>query len=272
MCRLLALRRTGALDARHRQLGPGAREIALAARVFEQHLGEPVSRPTVMSLLKQAGVDPSGQRGIHLIGYHAQTGLICQGPLQDRQPTFVLVDAWVPTSLEPSREEAMATVVERYVRGHGPVTEADIARWMAQTGGFVREALALLGDRIVREEVDGLTYLSHDDTAPEAPAHTGVHLLPQWDELLLGYKDRELSLLPDHVAAVVPGRNMVFTPTLVVDGEVRGVWGRRTTGRRTVLTVTPFTPLAPSRRREVERAAHGYARFLDTDLEVSFSG
>jgi hypothetical protein len=270
MCRLLALRRTGALESRHRELGIGSNEIDRAATVFERHLGDPVSRPRVVELLAQAGIDPSGQRGIHLIGYHAQTGLICQGPLEGSQPTFVLVDAWVPRSLEPDREEAMATVVERYLRGHGPVTELDIARWMAQTAGFVRQALALLGDRVVREQVGGRTYLSHAD-AVDAPSPTGVHLLPQWDELLLGYQDRELSLLPAHTGVVVPGRNMVFKPTLVVDGEVSGIWGRRTSGRRTVLTVTPFTSLGTGRRRQVEQAAAGYARFLGTEVEVAFS-
>ena len=103
---------------------------------------------------------------------------------------------------------------------------------------------------------------------PVPTAHVGVHLLPQWDELLLGYKGRDLVLPPEHLARVVPGRNMVFKPTLVVDGEVAGTWRRQQRSRHVVLEVSAFVPLGASRWRDVERAATAYARFLGTDVEV----
>ncbi len=69
-----------------------------------------------------------------------------------------------------------------------------------------------------------------------------MHLLPQWDELLLGYKSRDLTLPPEHRAAVVPGRNMVFAPTLVVDGEVAGIWRRQARGARVLRAGHPLRP------------------------------
>ena len=113
----------------------------------------------------------------------------------------------------------------------------------------------------------GSSLLGHVD-APEPGGHAGVHLLPQWDELLLGYKGRDLALPPEHVARVVPGRNMVFKPTLVVDGEVAGTWRREQRSRRVVLEVRPFVPLGAGRWRDVERAAAAYGRFLGRDVEV----
>ena len=267
MCRLLAQRQFRALRARYVQLGIGEAEIKRAATLFEAHLTEPMSRPDVVALLTTAGIDPSDQRAYHLVGHHCMTGLLCQGPLIGKQPSFVLIDRWVPHSLAPTREEAMATVVERYVRGHGPVTENDVASWMLQPLGFTREALALLETRLVREEVDGQVWLTHVDARPAA-GPTGVHLLPQWDEFLLGYRSREVTLPAEHTAKVVPGRNMVFRPTLVIDGEVAGVWRRRESRSRVVVEVEPFTALSAIRWREVERVVAAYGRYLGRDADA----
>lgn len=267
MCRLLATARIRSLAGRYRQLGITEREIALAGGLFETHLTEPMSRPDVVALLAAHGIDPSDQRAYHLVGHHCMTGLLCQGPLIGRQPSFVLIDRWVAHSLTPTREEAMATIVERYVRGHGPATEKDVAGWLLQPLGFTREALALVEPRLEREELDAQVWLTHVDARPgEGP--TGVHLLPQWDEFLLGYTTRELALPPEHVAKVVPGRNMVFQPTLVVDGEVAGLWRRREARSRVVVEVEPFTALSASRWREVERAVGAYGRYLGRDAEA----
>ncbi|TQM58424.1 winged helix DNA-binding domain-containing protein [Humibacillus xanthopallidus] len=268
MCRLLAAPTGTALATRYRQLGIADTHVELAGRIFEEHLGEPMSRPDVIALLAEHGIDPSDQRAYHLVGHHCMTGLICQGPLVGKQPSFVLIDAWVPHSRTPSREEALATVAERYVRSHGPVTEKDLAGWVRGPLRLIREALALIADRIVREEVDGTEWLTHVDARPAPEGPTGVQLLPQWDELLLGYRSRDVSLPPEHLVTVVPGRNMVFAPTLVVDGEVAGTWRRQARSARVEVRVTPFAPLTAARWREVETAAAAYGRFVGQPVEV----
>jgi hypothetical protein len=231
-----------------------------------------MSRPDVAALLVEHGIDPTDQRNYHLIGHHCMTGLICQGPLIGRQPSFVLIDAWVPHSRKPSREEGLATMAERYVRSHGPVTEKDLAGWLLKPLGLTREALALVDDRLVREELDGVTWLTHVDVRPVPEGPTGVHLLPQWDEFLLGYKSREVTLPTEHFVKVVPGRNMVFTPTLVIDGEVAGTWRRQARGDRVLVLVTPFFPLTSTRWRAVDNAATAYGRFLGSEVEVVRGG
>lgn len=267
MSRLLAKRPLAALGARYRELGITEAQIELTARVLDRELTAPMSRPDVIALLAGHGIDPAGQRAYHLVGHHCMTGLLCQGPVAGKQPTFVRIDSWVPASRTPDREEAMATVVERYLRSHGPVTDRDVAGWLAQPLGFAREALALLGDRVVREEVDGVTWLSHVDAKP--PARPGsVALLPQWDELLLGYRTREVCLPDEHLARVVPGRNMVFQPTVVADGEVVGTWRRRQAPSGTALEVELFEPASPTRWVAIGRAAAAYGRFLGQQVEV----
>ncbi len=269
MCRLLAAPHGTVLSTRYARLGLTGDDVELAGRLFEEHLREPMSRPDVIALLTEHGIDPTGQRAYHLVGHHCMTGLLCQGPIIGRQPSFVLIDTWVPHSLCPSREEGLAIVAERYVRSHGPVTEKDLAGWLLKPLGLTREALELVADRVVREDLDGVTWLTHVDAAPPADGPGGLHLLPQWDELLLGYKSREVTLPPEHLRAVVPGRNMVFTPTLVIDGEVAGTWRRQVRADRVRLQVTPFVPLTAARSRELEAAAAAYGRFVGLPAEVT---
>jgi len=268
MCELLARRVLEASGPRYAQFPITPTDLERAGTIFEAHLREPVSRPDVAELLEANGVDPSGQRVYHLVSHHCMTGLLCQGPRAGNQPTFVLIDSWVRQSAKPSRESAIATIVERYVRSHGPVTEKDVAGWVAGTLGFARDAIAALGERIVREEIDGETWLTHVDARSPSEGSAGVQLLPQWDELLLGYKTRDVSLPDAHVARVVPGRNMVFQPTLVIDGEVSGVWKRRETKRSVVVDVESFVALTAKVRRELDAAAAGYGRFLGRDVEL----
>ncbi|HEY9494674.1 MAG TPA: winged helix DNA-binding domain-containing protein [Intrasporangium sp.] len=272
MCELLAPRVLASLGPRYAQLGITQDEVEKAGVLFEEHLREPMSRPDVLSLLADHGIDPAGQRTYHLVGHHCMTGLLCQGPLAGKQPTFVLVDEWVPLSRKPSREEAMTTVIERYLRSHGPATEKDIAGWISGTLGFVRAALELIGDRVIREDVGGQTWLSHVDAPAAGDGPGGVHLLPQWDEFLLGYKSRDVTLPDEHVVKVVPGRNLVFQPTIVVDGEVAGVWKRHESRDAVVVQATPLTRLTAKALRGLEASSAAYARFLGREVELRVEG
>jgi hypothetical protein len=58
--------------------------------------GRRARRKDLYSLLAECGIDcsasPHGSRDGYILGYLSMTGLICIGPLDGRQPTFVLLD------------------------------------------------------------------------------------------------------------------------------------------------------------------------------------
>ena len=110
------------------------------------------------------------------------------------------------------------------------------------------------GQRIVvtgyadRLEVDDRT-LYLDPATPDLlrehrAAVRDVHLLPGFDELVLGYADRSMTLPAEHADRVVPGGNGVFRPTVVDDGVVVGTWRAAGTGARRRLEAEPFTAWA----------------------------
>jgi DNA glycosylase AlkZ-like len=271
MCRLLndrmvaMQRKTFAASGLTDDVVDRARDVLVEALTG----GVVLSRPDAVALLAANGVDSSGQRAYYLVGRFCQEGLLCQGPAAGRQPTFVLIDEWVPWSWEPDREEAMAALATRYVASHGPVTERDLAGWCNQNLTFAREAVALAGDAIATETIGEQAYLVAANR-PEPATGAPVRLLPGFDEYVLGYKDRSAQMTPDEELRVVPGRNGMFSGTVVMGGLVVGTWSRKTGGKRTVVTVIPFEPFSATRRRQVERAASAYGRHLGTDTEVAY--
>ena len=265
MCRLLS--RPAARSGRRLREERGVTEglVEQAQGVLDAVLADgPRSRPDVIAAWDQAGIATDQGRGYLLLVTLSEQGVLVQAGLEGRQPTFALLDRWVPRSRELDDEEGLREVVERYVRSHGPVGEKDVAGWYGGTLRDVRAAVASLDDRLTTLVHDGATLLVHASAEP--PADPVTVLLPAFDELLLGHKDRSLVLDPGHLSMVVPGGNGVFLGSVLVDGKVVGTWRRQERRDRVEVTVSPFEPLSRQAMAAVEGAAADYASFVGREL------
>jgi len=272
MAGLMAGRKAGAEAARMAQLGidghvDRAVDLLCAALAERGRL----SRSECLAVLAAAGVPVAGQAGYHLIGQVCKRGLAGMAPEVDGEQTFVLLDAWAPGQRHPDRDEALATVVLRYVRSHGPVTRRDVAGWTGLPLGDVDRGLAACGDVLERVRVaDGeqVVHAPSGDTGGENGTSSRL-VLPGFDEFVLGYKDRSLVLTPERFERIVPGGNGMFRATLVRGGHVVGAWTRTLTRGRLVVVPEPFEPLGARDRAGFERAFEGFARFWEaTSLAV----
>ncbi len=231
-----------------------------------------LTRDATLAAIDAAGVSTAGQRGYHLLWYLAQTGTLVLGPTEGRQQTYALLDDWVPDRRRLDRDDALAELALRFFRSHGPATAADLARWAGLTLRDVRAGIASCGDRLATIELDGVTY--HLDPEIDAAAETEpsqrarVHLLPGFDEYVLGYKDRSAILAPEHSQAIVPGGNGVFRPTIVVDGEIIGTWRRVNRGSRVEIETSPFGPQPRWFAKELAAAADAYGSFLERPIRA----
>lgn len=126
--------------------------------------------------------------------------------------------------------------------------------------------MSVCGPKLATVEIDGVTYHLAPETLARTLARTSpaarVHLLPGFDEYLLGYGDRSAALAPEYSAAVVPGSNGVFKPTIVADGAVVGTWTRKTTAREIVIEPFPFERPSGSVRAGLAEAAQALGAFL----------
>ncbi len=237
--------------------------IERCADLFRDALagGKRLTRPAMMALLADAGITPTGQRGYHILWQTAQAGVICLGPLEGRQQTFALLDEWVPAARDLSREDAVAELAGRYFTSHGPATIHDFAWWTGLTLAEARSGLDAAKSRLVVDKRGGREYWLSAAAGSAAHDAARVHLLPGFDEYVLGYKDRGAVLAAEHASKIVPGNNGVFMPALVVDGQVVGTWTRTRTRTALSLTLHPFAPLTVT-DESLAAAAQRYGDFM----------
>ena len=159
--------------------------------------GTRLTRAAMMTIVEEAGISTTGQRGYHILWQAAQRGLICLGPMEGAQQTFVLLDEWVPASRTLSREEAVAELARRYFSSHGPATLRDFAGWAGLTLTEARFGLDAVRADLVSRTIDTSDYwMSADAADSPVPDTATVFLLPGFDEYVLGYKDRGDVLAP----------------------------------------------------------------------------
>ncbi|WP_029431469.1 winged helix DNA-binding domain-containing protein [Blastococcus sp. URHD0036] len=207
--------------------------------------GRRLTRAALLEALG-AGVDVGGQRGYHVLWYLSQTGTLVMGPTDDGEQAFVLLDEWVPSPRRLSREESLGELARRYLAGHGPASEADLARWAGLGLRDVRAGIGAVRDEFASLEVDGRELLMPPDlpdrlAACRAEVEDAVLLLPGFDEFVLGYADRTCAVPAEFAQQIVPGNNGMFRSTVVHRGQVVGVWRWKGSGARRVPAPEPFT-------------------------------
>ena len=240
-----------------------ASEVALGVALEG---GRQLTRPKLYAELEQAEIATSGQRGVHILGQLSMAGLLCFGARAGKQPTFTLLDEWVPPTSPLSHDEALAKLVGRYFTSHGPATLHDFAWWSGLTMADARAGLAAAADQLAESRLDGRSYfaargLNVNDAASE------VFLLPSFDEFLLAYRDRTVVLDPAHANRVVPGSNGLFTPIVVAGGRVVGTWRRELKPGRVALSYNLFDELGPLDWQTLDEQGARYGRFLNTVVE-----
>jgi len=224
-------------------------DVAVRARavaVAELEGGRSATREQLQAAWERAGIPIEGQRGYHLLWRLANEGLLCCGPIETRaRQRFALLDEWSPAAPGPAvdDEEALARFFVGYARGHGPVSVRDFAWWGGLTMAQARTGLAAAGDEVAA--FDAERYVAAD-AAPAPAAPTGRLVLAPFDEYFLGYGDRSAFCSEADALRVVPGKNGLFLPLLVADGEVVGTWKRRPPRRGGVgIDVTAFDAMPP---------------------------
>jgi hypothetical protein len=269
MTELLAQRPAAAAANRLRSAGIDEAVLARARKVLVKNLdgGRRLPRPAAYRVLERAKIATAGSRGIYVLWRLAHEGLICFGPREGKQQTFVLFEEWLPDAKRLPREEALATLAQRYFGGHGPATIGDFAWWSGLPLAEARLATALAGEWIEEEVIRGQPYWFAPSASSASDSRGGAHVLPAFDELLVGYADRSAALDARHVGAVLAGG--IFNPIVVLDGRVVGTWKRQLGRREVVCSVAPFTALTASKVRAVERALGRYAAFVGLDFRRS---
>jgi len=255
----------------HRQYELDARTHARCRTVLERALTghRHLTRDELAVALERARIPARGVRLAYVLMHAELEALICSGPRRGKQFTYALVDERVAPAPARDRDESLAMLVERYFTSHGPATARDFAWWSGLTVRDATRGLEALGQRIDRHVVDGRTYHAVPVRTAAPPDAPTAWLLPNYDEFLIAYKDRELSV-PIRRGRYAPSRVPEPYPhQLVIDGRLAGAWQRRVGQTAATVTVRPFTRLSRAHAVAVRATADRYGTFLGMSVTLA---
>jgi len=264
---LLALTapRVHALNAHyHRKLDLDGALLVRSQELIARALvgGKHRTRAELAAVLAAGGVVVSGVRLAFVLMRAELDGLICSGARRGKQFTYALLDERVPRAGPLARDEALAELARRYFTSHGPATSQDYAWWSGLSAADANAGIEAVRPRLEREAVGGKTYWSASSRSKRIAAHPVAHLLPNFDEYIVAYKDRSACFAPEDVAA----RDPLSSHSLVVDGLIVGAW-RRTVGKKGVVIDSDLqVRLDRAAKAALRTAADRYGRFIGSPV------
>jgi hypothetical protein len=222
--------------------------------VIERSLaGEgPLTRSQVRERLAAANVRTEGQALVHILLLASLRGVALRGPIVGREQAFALVRDWLGTPPRVDRDSALGELARRYLAGHGPGNDRDLARWAGLPLRDARAGLGAIASEL-EEHKDGLVDLAGRPGAAELPP---PRLLGPFEPVLMGWTSRTPLLGAHEVAAVTV--NGLFRPFALVRGRGVATWSLR----GSELVLLPFGRLAGADRGALENDAADVVRFL----------
>ncbi len=236
---------------RHEGIAPEVGERAVD--LIEKALADegPLTRVQLRERLEAANVSLVRQALIHLLFFAAVRGVAVRGPMIGKDHAYVLVRDWLGPIKLIDRDTALAELARRYLVGHAPANDRDLARWAGLPLRDARAGLAAIASELVERE-DGLVHLAKHPPAAEVP---GPRLLGPYDPLLLGWTSRKAILGPHSQLVTING---IFKPFAMVNGRAVATW-RLNRGK---VTIEPLGRITKQANAALAADAADVERFM----------
>jgi hypothetical protein len=212
----------------------------------------PLTRAQLRERLDSAGVRTEGQALVHLLFLATLRGIAIRGPMAGKEHAYVLTRDWLGPQEPVDRDTARAELARRYLVGHGPADDRDLARWAGLPLRDSRAGLAAIASELVERD-DGLVDLAKRPPVAELPP---PRLLGAFDPLLLGWVSREEIVGPHKMLVTTNG---IFRPFALVGGRAVSTW-RFAAGKVTIEHLGKVTKKAAAALEADARAVEDFLR------------
>ena len=233
-------------------VSPGQADRGVAVIEAAITANGPMTRTQLRELVQAADVPVAGQAMVHILFLSALRGLTVRGPVIGSDQAFVLVRDWLgdpPKVMD--RDSALSELARRFLAGHGPANDRDLAKWAGVTLGDARRGLRAAGAAL-EERPGGLLDLAG---RPAQDGRRRPRLLGGFDPLLHGWVDRR-PILGGNQSIVTS--NGIFKPFALVGGRAVATW-TMPAGR---VSIERFGHLSSNVLADLDREARDVERFL----------
>lgn len=231
--------------------------------------GKHLTRKELGEKLKKAGIIASGQRLAYIVSHAELDAVICSGARRGRQFTYALLEERAPKAKILDRDEALAELIKRYFASHGPALVADFAWWSGLTMADTRRGIEILKPHLMNETLDGKSYWFNRALPQAVSQLPRIHLLPNYDEYLISYKDYS-PIFSDEVKKLdKPFGNALLAHLIVRDGKVIGGWRRELKKTEVVIKTDLLVSLNELDKTNLAAAASRYSKFLGLSYSIT---
>ncbi len=261
------VRQALAYHARRNELTPTVVRRSQAALTKALTGGICLTRGELAPILERAGVrNATGQRLYGLLVRAELDAVLCSGPHRRSENTYALLDERVPLASAMEHDEALAALTLRYFRTRGPATQRDFAWWSGLSAAETQRGIQIAERELESVRCDGQLLYHVERAVPRAKA--SAHLLPNYDEYFIGYKDRSVyGARLGHARHVIGGDARIGN-VIFVDGQLVGGWKRVLEKDAVAVRLDVETGLSAGETRRVVSAARRFGAFLGRPLTL----
>lgn len=163
----------------------------------------------------------------HRLSYHIRLaeidGVLCSGDLLPMKATYALARKKMKQCEKMDRDDALMLLAKKYFQSHQPATLEDFVWWSGLGVADCKKAISLLGAAVHVERCAGQEFYLTGDCRKRG-ARSGVcHLIPSYDEYLIGYKSRDV-VLDARYRSYAHNDFGIFRPVVAYNGRICGNW------------------------------------------------
>ena len=192
--------------------------------------------------------------------------VICSGPNQGTEASYVRADKWIKNWKDVSQEKAERELLVKYLKAHGPATINDFAIWEGLYMNDAKDIWSKEAENIVEVDIEGSKAGTLESDLPELESakinEPVVRLVPYFDSFLLGHKSH-LNIVDEKNRKKVYRSQGWVSPVLLVDGRAQGVWSHVQKKNDLEVKITPFSKLSNQVTERAKEEASDLGRFLD---------
>ncbi|HET8713913.1 MAG TPA: winged helix DNA-binding domain-containing protein [Gemmatimonadales bacterium] len=269
MLELTGPRVRAAMASYVRKLGLDDQIFRKSRAILERTLrdGRQRTRAELREIFQRAGLRvPSGHHLGNLLLRAELDRVVISGARREKQFTYALFDERVPPAPPRDRDDALRELASRYFATRSPASTRDFAWWSGLSMTDARRAIEIAG--LQRETEGDRDYWAAPARARSLARKRVAHLLPNYDEYFIGFKDR--SAFAERLGGVIKKAQLdaLMGHVLTVDGQIVGAWRREPGGADIVLRL--LLKLTPTERELVLQAGQKLERFLEMPVLIDF--
>jgi hypothetical protein len=269
MLELTAPQIKSSMKSRHTGLELTKEVVAQGNKLIENVIAKEknVTREQIAKVFENSNIRTDDNRLAHFLILAELDGIICSGQIIDNKPSYALLNERVPHKKNLTREESLAELAKRYFKSHCPATINDFAWWSGLPFKDVRQGLELVKKDFVFEAYGDQKYWMTPSFTTFRRDKQSIHLLPAYDEFLIGYRDRSaaLTVIDKNKTVSVNG---IFYPIIITDGQVAGLSKKKTVKDKMMIEIILFRESNHGFESLIGKEVSDYGRFLNKATEI----